>query len=41
VLIGGALFEVGGNEGVALVLDLTERKEAEEALRRLESISPA
>jgi PAS domain S-box-containing protein len=33
VLIGGALFEEGGNEGVAFVLDLTERKRAEEALR--------
>jgi PAS domain S-box-containing protein len=33
VLIGGALFEDGGNEGVAFVLDLTERKRAEEALR--------
>jgi PAS domain S-box-containing protein len=34
VLIGGALFEEGGNEGVAFVLDLTERKRAEEALRQ-------
>ena len=33
VLIGGALFEEGGNEGVAFVLDLTERRRAEEALR--------
>ena len=33
VLIGGALFEETGNEGVAFVLDLTERKRAEEALR--------
>jgi PAS domain S-box-containing protein len=33
VLIGGALFEEGGNEGVAFVLDLTERKRAEQALR--------
>src|SRR5215813_3182375 len=33
VLIGGALFEESGNEGVAFVLDLTERKRAEEALR--------
>jgi PAS domain S-box-containing protein len=31
VLIGGALFEENGNEGVAFVLDLTERKRAEEA----------
>ena len=36
VLIGGALFEEGGNEGVAFVLDLTERKCAEEALRESE-----
>src|SRR5262245_29353217 len=33
VLIGGATFEQGGNEGVAFVLDLTERKRAAEALR--------
>ncbi|WP_334389115.1 PAS domain S-box protein [Bradyrhizobium sp. AZCC 2262] len=37
VLIGGALFEEGGNEGVAFVLDLTERKCAEEALRESEA----
>ena len=40
VLIGGALFKEGGNEGVAFVLDLTERKRAEaehERLRQLES----
>src|SRR6516164_5525045 len=40
VLIGGALFEESGNEGVAFVLDLTERKRAEkehEKLRQLES----
>src|SRR5215467_6303729 len=40
VLIGGALFKEGGNEGVAFVLDLTERKRAEEEherLRQLES----
>ena len=36
VLIGGALFEEGGDEGVAFVLDLTERKRAEEALRESE-----
>jgi PAS domain S-box-containing protein len=36
-LTGGALFEEGGNQGVAFVLDLTERKRAEEALRELES----
>jgi C4-dicarboxylate-specific signal transduction histidine kinase len=33
VLIGEAIFEEGGNQGVAYVLDLTERKRAEEALR--------
>jgi PAS domain S-box-containing protein len=33
VLIGGALFEAGGNEGVAFVVDLTERRCAEQALR--------
>jgi PAS domain S-box-containing protein len=40
VLIGGTLFEEGGHEGVAFVLDLTERKRAEEEherLRQLES----
>src|SRR5215470_17085230 len=36
VLIGGALFEESGNEGVAFVLDLTERRRAEEALRESE-----
>jgi len=36
VLIGGALFEEGGNEGVAFVVDLTERKRTEEALQRSE-----
>src|SRR5712692_517923 len=36
VLAGGALFEEGGNEGVAFVLDLSEQKRAEEALRRSE-----
>ena len=36
VLIGGALFEESSNKGVAFVLDLTERKRAEEALRELE-----
>jgi len=34
VLIGGALFEENGNEGVAFVLDLTERKRAEEEHER-------
>jgi len=37
VLIGAATFEEDGNQGVAFVLDLTERKRAEEALRQLES----
>ena len=36
VLIGGALFEESGSEGVAFVLDLTERKRAEQALRESE-----
>jgi PAS domain S-box-containing protein len=36
ILIGGATFEEGGNQGVAFVLDLTERKRAEEALRESE-----
>ncbi len=33
VLMGGATFEEGGNQGMAYVLDLTERKRAEERLR--------
>jgi PAS domain S-box-containing protein len=40
VLIGEATFEEGGNQGVAYVLDLTERKRAQEEhekLRQLES----
>jgi PAS domain-containing protein len=37
VLAGSALFQGGGNEGVAFVLDLSERKRAEEALRSSES----
>jgi len=37
VLIGGALFEESSDEGVAFVLDLTERKRAEEALHKLGS----
>jgi C4-dicarboxylate-specific signal transduction histidine kinase len=37
VLVGAASFEETGNQGVAFVLDLTERKHAEEALHQLES----
>ncbi|ABF42713.1 multi-sensor signal transduction histidine kinase [Candidatus Koribacter versatilis Ellin345] len=37
VLLGGTLFEHGGNDGVAFVLDLTEQKRTEEALRRSEA----
>jgi PAS domain S-box-containing protein len=37
VLIGGATFEDGGSQGVAFVLDLTERKRAEDALREREA----
>jgi PAS domain S-box-containing protein len=33
VLLGGALFEGSGNEGVAFVLDLTEQKRAQEMLQ--------
>jgi PAS domain S-box-containing protein len=36
VLIGVATFEGGGDQGVAFVLDLTERKRAEQALRESE-----
>jgi len=36
VLIGGATFEEGGNQGVAFVLDLTERKRAEADVRESE-----
>src|SRR5262249_46775647 len=36
VLIGGALFEDSGSEGGAFVLDQTERKRAEEAVRESE-----
>jgi len=31
ILVGGALFESGGNEGVAFVLDLSEQKQQESA----------
>ncbi|MGE5324015.1 MAG: ATP-binding protein [Actinomycetota bacterium] len=37
VLLGGALFEGGGSEGVAFVLDLSEQKRVERALRRSEA----
>ncbi|MGA7810104.1 PAS domain S-box protein, partial [Bradyrhizobium sp.] len=37
VLVGAASFEKSGNTGVAFVLDLTERKMAEEALREMEA----
>jgi PAS domain S-box-containing protein len=37
VLMGSMLFEESGNEGLAFVLDLTERKAAEEALRGSEA----
>ena len=37
VLLGGALFEGSRNEGVAFVLDLSEQKRAERALRRSEA----
>ena len=36
VLVGGALFEKSGDEGVMFALDLTERKRAEESLRESE-----
>jgi PAS domain S-box-containing protein len=36
VLLGAAMFEEGGDRGVAFVLDLTERKRAEEAVRESE-----
>jgi len=37
VLIGVATFEEGGNQGVAFVIDLTERKNAADALRMLQT----
>src|SRR6516225_3925011 len=36
VLIGAAMFKEGGDKGLAFVLDLTERKRTEEALRESE-----
>jgi PAS domain S-box-containing protein len=38
VLLGGALFEGRGNEGVAFILDLSVQKRAERALRRSEAL---
>jgi PAS domain S-box-containing protein len=38
VLIGGALFEENGSEGVAFVLDLSERKRAQEEHERLHQL---
>jgi PAS domain S-box-containing protein len=37
VMIGGAMFEESGSEGVAFVLDLSEQKRAEEALQKAQS----
>jgi len=37
VLLGGAFFEGSGNEGVAFILDLSEQKRVERALRRSEA----
>ena len=37
VLLGGALFEGSGNEGVAFILDLRKQKRAQEELRRSEA----
>jgi PAS domain S-box-containing protein len=37
VLIGAARFEEGGNQGVAFVLDLSERKRAEELFREMQT----
>jgi PAS domain S-box-containing protein len=37
VLVGAAMLQGNGNEGVAFVLDLSEQKRAEEALRRSEA----
>jgi PAS domain S-box-containing protein len=38
ILLGGALFERSGDEGVAFILDLSEQKRAERALRRSEAL---
>jgi PAS domain S-box-containing protein len=37
ILVGGATFEESGNQGVAFVVDLTERKRVEDALRESEA----
>ena len=37
ILLGGALFEIGGSDGVAFVLDLSDRKRTESALQRSEA----
>ena len=37
VMIGGAVFEGSGNEGVAFVLDLSKQKRAEEALQKAQA----
>jgi PAS domain S-box-containing protein len=37
VMIGGAMFEGSGSDGVAFVLDLSERKRAEEALQKVQA----
>jgi len=34
VLLGAAIFEKGGTEGVAFVVDLTERKQSDQALQK-------
>ncbi|MDI4237528.1 AAA family ATPase [Bradyrhizobium sp. Arg237L] len=39
VLIGAALFKEGGDQGLAFVLDLTERKRVEEALSQAQRLS--
>src|SRR6516225_703911 len=39
VLIGAALFKEGGDEGLAFVLDLTERKRVEEALSQAQRLT--
>jgi PAS domain S-box-containing protein len=37
VMVGGVNFEEGGDEGVAFVLDLTERMRAEEVFRQMQT----